>query len=327
MTKKQISQRRALLTLAVALCAVPAASAQEPDFPKRAVRIIVPSSPGGSLDLVARIVGEQLGGLWKQPVIIDNKPGGNFIIGTVAAAKSAPDGYTLLFAHDGPMAMNAVLFQKLPYDPVKDFTPITQAVFLPMVLYVNQAVKAERLDELIRTFKEKPGSFNHASGGTASYMTSKLFESMAGVEYADVPYKGAAPAVQSAAAGETQLTFADPPSGSASVQSGRLRAVAVSSPRRLRLFPDLPTIGESVAGYTAASWSGFHAPAGTPRHIVDRINTDIRTILTRPGIVAQLEKLGVEPHPGTPEELASLIRTDIAKWGQLVKERNLKVEQ
>lgn len=319
--------RRALLTSILVGLLPAGVAAQSVGYPARPVRIIVPSSPGGSLDLVARILAQKLGEMWKQTLIVDNKPGASFIIGTGMAAKAAPDGYTLLFAHDGPMAMNAVLYPKLPYDPVRDFAPISQVVFLPMVLYVNKSVSAHSVSELVDAFHRKPGDWNHASGGTASYMTSELFKSMAKVEYTDVPYKGAAPAVQSTAAGETQLTFADPPSGAAAVQSGYLRPIAVASPRRLRLFPNLPTIAESIPGYSAASWSGLHAPAGTPASIIAKINADVRTVLTMPDVKSRLESLGVEPNPSTPEELASLIRRDIEKWGRLVKERNIKVEQ
>jgi tripartite-type tricarboxylate transporter receptor subunit TctC len=312
-----------LLAAAMPICA----AAQAHSYPARSVRIIVPSSPGGSLDLVARIVGDKLGQLWKQTVIVDNRPGASFIIGTSAAAKAPADGYTLLFAHDGPMAMNAVLYAKLPYDPVRDFTPVSQVVYLPMVLYVNKSVGASSVNELVAAFKSKPGGLNHASGGTASYMTSELFKSMAQVDYTDVPYKGAAPAVQSTAAGETQLTFADPPSGTASVQAGYIRPIAVSSPRRLRLFPNLPTIAESIPGYSAASWSGLHAPAGTPAMVVAKINADVRNVLAMSDVRTRLESLGVEPNPSTPDELAALIKRDIDKWGRLVKERNIKVEQ
>lgn len=301
--------------------------AQTAGYPSKAVRIVVPSSPGGSLDAVARIIALKLSDIWKQPVVVDNKPGANFAIGAAYVAKAPADGYTLLYAHDGVMAMNPVLYPRLSYDPLKELTPIGRVVDLPLVLYVNSNQPFKSVAEFMQALRAAPDKFNHASGGTATLLTSELFKSVANVRYTDVPYKGGGPAIVAVAAGEADFTFADPGSASAMLQSERIRPLATASPTRLRSHPSLPSIAETVHGYAAASWSGLHAPAGTPSAIVQKINADLRSILTRTEIRSRLEDLGVEVHPSSPEELFQQIRADIAKWGKLVREKNIQVSQ
>jgi tripartite-type tricarboxylate transporter receptor subunit TctC len=321
-----ITRRRALAaSLALTGVVGETAFGQDLAYPTRTVRIIVPSSPGGSLDAVARVIAERLSAVWKQPVIVENKAGANFAIGTSYVTKAPADGYTLLYAHDGVMAMNPVLYPKLSYDPIKELTPIGRVVDLPLVLYVNRDRQFRNVAEFVQALRAAPGKFNHASGGTATMLTSELFKSVAGVQYADVPYKGGGPAVTAVAAGDADFTFADPGSAAAMLQGERIYALATASPKRLRLQPKLPSIAETIPGYGTASWSGLHAPAGTPTAVIQRISVDLRRILAEPGVRTWLDAFGVEVHPSSPEELESQIRADLAKWARLVKEKNIQV--
>lgn len=316
---RDISRRVALVAIASLASQAASALAQASDFPAKVVHIVVPSSPGGSLDAVARVVGQKLSEIWRQPVIIDNKPGANFAIGASFVARAPADGYTLLYAHDGPMAMNPVLYQKLSYDPQKELTPIGRVVELPIVLYVNKSSPCKSFGEFMQALRAAPGKFNHANGGTATMMSSELFKSVAGVQYAEVPFKGGGPAVTAVAAGEADFTFADPGSAAAMLQGNRIRALATASPKRLPSQPRLPSITETVPGYATVSWSGLHAPAGTPAAVIRKINADLLRVLAQPETKARLEGLGVEVDPSSPEELAAVIRSDTAKWAKLVK--------
>ena len=223
------------------------------------------------------------------------------------------------------MAMNPVLYPKLSYDPIKELTPIGRVVDLPLVLYVNRARRFRSVAEFVQALRAAPGKFNHASGGTATMLTSELFKSVAGVRYADIPYKGGGPAVAAVAAGDADFTFADPGSAAAMLQGERIYALATASPKRLRLQPKLPSISETIPGYATASWSGLHAPAGTPTAVIQRISADLRRILGEAGVRTRLDAFGVEVHPSSPEELENQIRADLAKWARLVKEKNIQV--
>ena len=323
-------RRRVAVTAITAACAlllapVTSALAQPQAYPSKPVRIIVPSSPGGSLDVVARIIALKLGEVWKQSVIVENKPRANFAIGASYVAKSPPDGYTLLYAHDGAMAMNPVLYPKLSYDPVTELTAVGRVVDLSLVLYAGKSVPFKTIGEFVQAVRANPGKYNHASGGTATMMSSELFKAIANVEYADVPYKGGGPAVLAVAAGEADFTFADPGSAAALLQTERIRPLATASAKRLRTHPNLPTFAEVVPAYNSASWSGLHAPAGTPPAIVHKINADLKTVLAMPDVRTRLDELGVEVNYSTAEELNLQIRADIQKWAKLVKEKNIAV--
>lgn len=319
--------RRSSLAASLALVALGpnAAFSQELAYPSRTVRIIVPSSPGGSLDAVARVIADRLSAAWKQSVVVENKPGANFAIGASYVAKAPADGYTLLYAHDGVMAMNPVLYPKLSYDPIRDLTPIGRVVDLPLVLYINRNRQFRSVSEFVETLRSAPGKFNHASGGTATMLTSELFKTVAGVQYADIPYKGGGPAVAAVAAGDADFTFADPGSATAMLQSERIYALATASPKRLRLQPKLPSISEAIPDYATASWSGLHAPVGTPATLIQKLNADLRRILGEAGVKARLDAFGVEVNPSSPGELDSQIRADLANWARLVKEKNIQV--
>ena len=226
----------------MAALAPPPAAAQT--YPDRAVRIIVPTAAGGSIDTTARVIGAKLGELWGKPVVIENRPGAAMIIGAEAAAKSAPDGYTLLVAHDGTMAMNPVVYPNLAYHSQRDFEPVAMLTAIPEVLLVHEAVPAKSIRELIAHAKANPGKLNHASGGTATLLALELFKAMAGVDIASIPFRGAAPAITGTMAGQTQMIFADLASANAGMQSDKLRTLAVTTLKRVPQLPDVPTIDE-----------------------------------------------------------------------------------
>jgi tripartite-type tricarboxylate transporter receptor subunit TctC len=290
------------------------------------VVIVVPSSPGGSLDAGTRIISVKLGELWKQPVVVENKPGANFAIGAAQVARAPADGYTLLYAHDGALAINPVLYPNLSYNPLTELTPVGRVVDLPLVLYVPKDSPFHSVADLIKSLRAAPGKYNHASGGTATMMVSELFKSVAAVDYTDVPYKGGGPAVVAVAGGEADFTFADPGSAAAMLATGRIHGLATASAKRLRLQPDLPTIAETVPAYSAVSWSGLHAPAGTPPEIIRKINADLAKVLAMPDVRKRLDDLGVEVNPSTPEELHQQIVADTERWKQLVKTRHISIQ-
>ena len=323
--KAQEIRRRTLLQAAAmsASLAVPGVYAQGSGYPDKMVRIVVPSAPGGSLDLMARIMAQKLGERWNQTVVVENRPGANFVVGTSYVAKSAPDGYTLLYCHDGVMAKNPALYPNLSYNPLTDLTPVICVVELFTLLYVRSSLPYDNLVSFLRALRAQPKKFNHAVGGPSGSFISGLFKSLAGVEYVDVPYKGAGPSMVALGSGECDFTFADPGSAASIVSSGRIRPLAVGSPRRIRLFPNLPAIAEAVPDFDLSSWSGLIAPANTPDAIVRKINADATVILAGESVKAQVEMLGLEVNPSSPEELATRIRNDIRKWSRLVKERNL----
>jgi tripartite-type tricarboxylate transporter receptor subunit TctC len=315
------------LAVAVAvLGALPAARAQ--GYPDRPVRIIVPTAPGGSIDTTARVVGAKLAELWGKPVVIENRPGAAMIIGAEAAAKSAPDGYTLLVAHDGTMAMNPVVYPNLAYHSQRDFEPVALLTSIPEVVLVNEAVPAKSIQELIALAKASPGKLNHASGGTATLLALELFKAMAGVDITSIPFRGGAPAVTGTMSGQTQVIFADLATVNAGMQSGKLRTLAVTTAKRVPHLPDVPTVDESgVPGYDVATWIGAFAPAGTPPAIVDKIEADIKRTLAAPEVKAKLEALSMEIRSGAAAEMRAVLAGDIGKWGRLVKEKNIQIAQ
>ena len=261
MTKRRLCAG-ILLTAALMTAGLPR-PARAQTYPERTVRIIVPTAPGGSIDTTARVVAAKLGDLWGKPVVIENRPGAAMIIGAEAAAKSAPDGHTLLVAHDGTMAMNPVLYPNLSYHSQRDFEPIALLTSIPEVVLVNETVPVKTIQELIALAKANPGKLNHASGGTATLLALELFKAMAGVDITNIPFRGGAPAVTGVMSGETQLIFADLATANAGMQSGKLRTLAVTTLQRVPRLPDVPTVDKSgVPGYDVATWIGAFAPAG-----------------------------------------------------------------
>jgi tripartite-type tricarboxylate transporter receptor subunit TctC len=329
MTRRELIcvSARALVALAVAaLGASQVAHAQA--FPERTVRIIVPTAAGGSIDTTARVIAGKLAELWGKPVVIENRPGASMIIGAEAAAKSAPDGYTLLVAHDGTMAMNPVVYPNLAYHSQRDFEPVALLTAIPEVVLVNETVPAKSIQELIALAKANPGKLNHATGGTATLLALELFKAMAGVDIASIPFRGGAPAVTGVMSGETQMIFADLATANAGMQSGKLRTLAVTTLKRVPRLPDVPTINESgVPGYDVATWIGAFAPAGTAKAIVDKIEAGIKEALAAPEVRAKLEALSMEIKSGASAEMRAVLAGDIGKWGRLVKDKNIQIAQ
>jgi tripartite-type tricarboxylate transporter receptor subunit TctC len=329
MSRRLLSPASACALSALAFATlVLAEPARAQSYPERTVRIIAPTAPGGSIDTTARVIAAKLAELWGKPVVVENRPGAGMIIGAEAAAKSAPDGYTLLVAHDGTMAMNPVVYPNLAYHSQRDFEPVALITAIPEVLLVNEAVPAKSVRDLIALAKANPGKLNHATGGTATLLALELFKAMAGVDIASIPFRGGAPAVTGTMAGETQLIFADLATANAGMQSGKLRTLAVTTRERVPRLPDVPTIHESgVPGYDVATWIGAFAPAGTAKAVIDKIEAGIRQALAAPEVRAKLEALSMEIRSGAAEEMRAVLAGDIGKWGRLVKERNIQLAQ
>ena len=317
----------AFLCVLCVLCGKPHFAFAE-GYPSKPIRIIVPYPPGGFNDTLARTLGQKLTEKWGQPVIVDNRPGGGATIGTNLAAKSAPDGYTLLIVSFA-FAVNPALFASLPYDTAKDFSPIVHAASTPNLLVVNPELPVKSVKELIALAKSKPGKFNYASAGNGSsnHLSMELFKNLTGVDIVHIPYKGSAPAVTDLIGGQVDLMFDNVPNVLAQVKAGKLRALAVSSRERSPFVKELPTVAESgVPGFDVSVWFGVVAPAGTPQSVIAKLNAEFNGILKLVGIREAFNKQGVEPAGGTPEEFSSFLAAQTTKWGKVVKESGAKAE-
>jgi tripartite-type tricarboxylate transporter receptor subunit TctC len=291
-------------------------------FPSRPVRLIVPFTPGGSTDILARAVGQKLSESWGQPVVIDNRPGAGGIIGMELGAKSAPDGYTLVMGHVGTLAANPALYKSLPYDPISDFAPITLIAMVPNVLVVGPAVSSRTVAELVALAKSKPGALDYGSGGngSAAHLATEYFKLKAGVDLQHIPYKGTAPALADLLGGQIALMITGLPPVLPHVKSGKLRILGVASAQRLKQFPEIPTIAESgVPGYEATQWYGILAPAQTPKDLVARLNRDIVKALKEPTVAEKLASEGADPVGNSPEQFAAFIRSEIDLWGRVIR--------
>jgi tripartite-type tricarboxylate transporter receptor subunit TctC len=298
------------------------------DYPSRPVKIIVPFAPGGSTDVVARILADKLGAELKQSFVVDNRAGAGGNIGADLVAKSAPDGYTLLMGTTGVLSINGHLYKSLSYDPDKDFAPVSYTSLITNILVVNPEVPARTVPELVRLAKTKPGSLTFASSGSGSstHLSGELFKALTATDIVHVPYRGSSQALIDVMSGQVTMLFDNAPSSLPFIQQGKLRAVAVTSTRRLPNLPDLPTLEEAgVKGYESLSWSGIVAPAGTPRPIIEKLNASIDRILKMEEVRQKLAALGVEPVGGTPEAFARHVRAESEKWGKLVKSANITV--
>jgi tripartite-type tricarboxylate transporter receptor subunit TctC len=311
----------AALTLAVAH--EPAAAQS---YPERTVRIIVPTSPGGSIDTVTRVIAEKLSSKWGKPVIIENRPGAGMRIGVDAAAKSPADGYTLVVAHDGAFALNPLFYPDLPYDSQKNFAPVAMLAKIPDVILVNASVPAKSVKELIDLAKKEPGKLNHATGGPGGLIALELFKSMAKVDIVSVQYRGAAPSIAGMMAGQVQICMTDLASAQAGMQSDRVRTLAVTSLKRAKRFPNLPTAAETgLPGYEIGVWIGMFAPAGTPADVIKTIETGVKEAVAMPDVRDRLEAMGVDLRTGTADELRTSLADDLKKYGKLIKEQNIKI--
>jgi tripartite-type tricarboxylate transporter receptor subunit TctC len=320
------SAARFLAALGVTIGLAAPAIAQDV-YPSRPIRIIVPFPPGGGTDIVARTIGAKLAESWKVAVVVDNRPGGNTIIGAQLAAKSPPDGYTLFAAIDSTLAMNPSLYAKLPYDPVKDFTPITLATSMPMVLAVHPGVKANSVKDLIALAKAKPGELPYAHGALPAQVAGELFKSTANVEMLAVPYKGGAPAMADVVGGTVPVIFDALGPAMAHIRAGKVRALAVTSRNRAASLPELPTLAESgLPGFDLVTWIGFVAPTGVGKEVVAKLHGDLVRILSLPDTKEKLAAIGVEVIGSTPEQFARVIKDDSAKFDRIIKSAGIRVE-
>ena len=299
-------------------------------YPTKSIRLIVPFAAGGASDFTARTLAHRISARWNQQVVVDNRAGATGMIGVQIAAAAAPDGYTILFASSSTFATAPALTPNLPYDPVKDFVPIALVVLGPNVLTAHPSLPVQSLNELIQLAKAKPGQITYASPGiaTASHMAGVLFARGARIDLLHVPYKGGGVAVNDLLAGQVQLLFGSVSTSSPLVKTGRLRALAVTSVKRLATIPEVPTIAESgFPGYEVVQWFGVAAPAGLPRTIVTKFNQELVTILSHSETREALIRQGLEPVGGTPEAFATHIKSELAKWTQVFKETGLRSEQ
>jgi len=312
------------LILIAAFAAAPAvASAQT--YPTKPIRLLVPAPPGGSTDLIARIVGAKLATQLGHQVVIDNRGGAGGVVATETLARSVPDGHTLAVIYTPHT--NQPAFQKLPYDPVNDFAPLTMMTSAPLVLVVNPAVPAKSLKELIALAKAKPLVYGSAGNGSGGHLSGELLKLMAGIPATHVPYKGAGPAATDLIAGQIQFQFAAQITAGAFVKSGRLRALAVTSTKRVPTLPELPTVAEAgVPGFEVINWFGMVAPARTPALLVQRLHSEITTALRAPEVREKLEAQGSEIVGNSPQEFAQFLKSDIAKWAKLVKAAGIKLD-
>jgi len=314
--------------LALLFAANVALLAHGAEFPTRPVRIIVPSTPAGGLDVLARLLAPKLTEKWGQQIVIENRAGAGGIIGTEIAAKATPDGHTLLLVAAGYSA-NPFLYKKLPYDTPKDFAPVTILGFAPNVLVVHPSVGASTLKELIALAKQKPGQLTYASSGvgTSGHLAMALLERSAGVKMVHVPYKGAGAATAAVVAGETQMLFSATAAVMPQVKSGRIKALAVTSARRWPSIPDVRTVAEAaLPGYAVDGWYAMLAPARTPKPIVNRIYSDVAEILKMPDVAARIEAAGFEVSGITPAEFAQYIDRELRKWSAVIREAGIRAE-
>lgn len=295
-------------------------------YPSKPVRWIVPFQPGGTTDIIARLVGQKLSDLWGQPVVIENRPGASALIGTQAGARAAADGYTLTFAYNGNMTMNPSLIRKLPYDPIKDFSHVSMIVGSPFVLVVNPQVPAQSLQELIALAKTSPGKLNFAAGGGAGNLSGELFKSMAGLDMLSIAYKGNAPSLNAVLSGEASVMFETTTAALPHVKTGKLRALGVTTAKRSSLLPDVPAIAEVVPGYSVNLWFGASVPAGTPKEIVDQLNADMSRVARSTELKEKFASLGLEPLGGSPEQTTAAIKTEIDTWARVVRDAKIPVE-
>ena len=311
----------------LALAGAGAAFAQ--GYPNHPIRVVVPWPPGQATDLAARMVSERLVPMLGQPLVVDNRPGAGGVIGAEAASRTQPDGYTLLAGSSGPISISPNV-QKVPYDPVKDFSPISLIALNPFVLVVNPSIPANNVKALIALLKANPGkySFSSSGSGATSHLMSVLFNSMAQVTATHVPYKGSSQSVTDVVNGQVAYTIETVPAVLSFVKSGRLRALAVTSAKRSTAMPELPTIAEAgdLPSYDMFGWIGFMAPAGMPREISGRLSADIRKVLQEPEIKQHFLALGLEPAGNAPDEFGEFIRTQNARYGSVVKQANVRLD-
>ena len=321
--------RRKFLHLAASAAALPAAArvARAQVYPTRPVRIVVPFAPGGSTDIIARLIGQWLSERLGQPFVIENRPGAGSNIGTEVVVKAPPDGYTLLLV-GASSAINATLYEKLNFNFLRDITSVAGIISIPFIMAVNPSVPAKTVSEFIAYAKVNPSKVNMGSGGngTAGHLSGELFKMMAGVNMIHVPYRGEALALTDLLGGQVQVMFGTMPASIEYIRAGKLRPLAVTTASRLEALPDIPTVGEFVAGYEASGWQGLGAPKNTPADIVDKLNKEVNTGLVDPKFKARLADLGGIVLAGSPVDFGKFIADETEKWGKVIRAANIKAE-
>jgi tripartite-type tricarboxylate transporter receptor subunit TctC len=317
------------LAAAALIGALAAAGAFAQEYPVRAVRLIIPFAPGGTNDVIGRLMGSRLSETLGQQVVADNRGGAGGTIGAELAAKSPADGYTIVIGHIGTLAVNPTLYKKLAYDPLKDFQPISLIAKVPNIMVVHPNVPAKSAKDIIAIAKAKPSALVYGSGGSggAAHLATEYFKLMAKIEMVHVPYKGTGPALIDLLAGQTQLIFAGVPGIAGHVKAGKLRAIGVSTTKRLTVYPDVPTIAESgVPGYEATQWYGVLGPAGMTKPVLARLNQDVLKVLQTREMQERLAADGAEPFPSTPEEFHAFIKAEITRWAPVIKTAQIRAD-
>lgn len=312
----------------IGLAAWPLAIRAQPDYPRKSIRLIVPSAPGGGTDLIARMIAQKVSEAWGQPVIVDNHSGGATTIGTNMVAKSVPDGYTLLMT-TANFAFIPAIHSRLPYDPEKDFVPVVVTVTQFDCLAVHPGLPARSVPELIALAKSRPGGIRYGSGGSGSvgHFAAELFRSLAGINLTHVPYKGTGPVTTAVISGEVHMLIANIASLLPHLKAHRLRPLAVTGARRARILPELPTVAESgVPGYEFENWYGLWAPAGTPAAAVTKINEEVNRVLALPALQERFAETGIEPVGGTSAKFAAYLAAELRKWSKVARDAGIKAE-
>ncbi len=296
-------------------------------YPNKPIRVIVPFAPGGGLDISTRLIGQKLTEKWGQNIVVDTRPGAGTIVGTEIAAKAVPDGYTLLMITT-TFAINPGLHPKLPYDPFKDFSPVTQLNYQPNIIVVNPSFAAKSVKDLIAMGKAKQGALTFATpgAGSAPHLSAEMFQRAAGISMIHVPYKGIPPAVTDVLGGRVAMLFTTTISAAPHINSGKLRALALTSAKRQASMPDVPTIGETIPGYRAEAFQGMVAPAGVPQAIVNKIAAEVGRIVRLPEISSRFALDGAEAVGSTPKEFAAFLRAEMQKWGKVIRDAGIKAD-
>lgn len=326
---KHILKNTLLALLAGTTLLMGTALAQTPDYPTKPIRMVVTFPPGGSTDVVVRMLVPRLTEKLGQQVIVDNRPGAGGNIGLTVVAKAPADGYTIGVGAAGGLSANVSLYPQMPFDPVKDFKPVTMLAAIPFVLIGHPSLAAKNQRELIALAKSAPGklSIGHGGNGTAMHLSVQLFSQMSGTQFVEVPYRGSGPAALDVLAGQIPLAVVDLPAALQHIKAGKLVAYAVTSPQRLPMLPDVPTVSEAgLTGYDSTGWFGVVAPAGTPAPVIARLNAEITAALNDNNIKTSMRNLGVEPDPGSAAEFDAYIRSETVKWARVIKASGTKID-
>jgi tripartite-type tricarboxylate transporter receptor subunit TctC len=314
--------------LAAACAALTASAADAQTYPNKSIRLVVPFPPGGIADVMARVFGQKFTDTWNQPVVVENRAGAGGNIGAEIVAKSPPDGYTLVMGSIGTHAVNVSLFSKLPYDPVRDFAPVARVIEADGLLVLHPSVPVKTLKDLIALARARPGQLVYASAGngTAGHLAGELFKSMAKIDLVHIPYKGNVPAITDLVGGQTSMLFATLPTVLPLAKAGKLHALAVTGAQRNPAVPDVPTMADALPGFEVTNWIGIFAPAGTPADIVAKLNSEIMRVMRLPEVQSRLTNEGAKFTPTTPNEFAAFVKSEITKWGKVIRESGARVD-